>query len=104
MPCFGTKIFQIGMIPHNITSFKSTRVLYQFHRQTLPITKIDQGQIQLREYDSTGTEPMPIADTDGHIQPVTYMYTNGPYLPVTMRQAYYARQRYRWVYSTLHIH
>ena len=32
-------------------------VQYQFHRQTLPIMKIDRGQIQFREYVSTGTEP-----------------------------------------------
>ena len=30
-------------------------VLYQFHRQTLPIMIIDRGQIQFREYASTGT-------------------------------------------------
>ena len=52
------KILQIGMIPHNMTSFKFIFVLYQFYRQTLPIMKIDQGKIQFREYASTGTEPM----------------------------------------------
>ena len=51
------KILQIGMIPHNMTLFKSICVQYQFHRQTLPFMKIDQGQIQFREYVSTGTEP-----------------------------------------------
>ena len=45
------------MIPHNMTLFKFICVLYQFHRQTLPIMKIDRGQIQFREYVSTGTEP-----------------------------------------------
>ena len=54
---FLTKISQIGMIPHNITLFKFICVLYQFHRQTLSIMKIDQGKIQFREYVSTGTEP-----------------------------------------------
>ena len=34
------QILQIGMIPHNITSFKFICALYQFHRQTLFITKI----------------------------------------------------------------
>ena len=48
------KILQIGMIPHNMTLC----VQYQFHRQTLPIMKIDRGQIQFREYVSTGTEPL----------------------------------------------
>ena len=51
------KILQIGMIPHNNTLFKCACVLYQFNRQTLPIMKIDRGQIQFREYVSTGTEP-----------------------------------------------
>ena len=51
------KILQIGMIPHNMTLFKFICVQYQFHRQTLPIMKIDRGQIQFREYVSTGTEP-----------------------------------------------
>ena len=45
------------MIPHNMTLFKFICVQYQFHRQTLPIMKIDRGQIQFREYVSTGTEP-----------------------------------------------
>ena len=45
------------MIPHNMTLFKSICVQYQFHRQTLPIIKIDRGQIQFRDYVSTGTEP-----------------------------------------------
>ena len=51
------KVLQIGMIPHNMTLFKFLCVQYQFHRQTLPIMKIDRGQIQFREYVSTGTEP-----------------------------------------------
>ena len=51
------KILQIGMITHNMTLFKLICVQYQFHRQTLPIMKIDRGQIQFREYVSTGTEP-----------------------------------------------
>ena len=51
------KILQIGVIPHNMTLFKFICVQYQFHRQTLPIIKIDRGQIQFREYVSTGTEP-----------------------------------------------
>ena len=45
------------MKPHNMTLFKFICVQYQFHRQTLPIMKIDRGQIQFREYVSTGTEP-----------------------------------------------
>ena len=45
------------MIPHNMTLFKFICVQYQFHRQTLPIMKIDRGQIQFRDYVSTGTEP-----------------------------------------------
>ena len=45
------------MIPHNMTLFKFICVQYQFHRQTLPIMKIDRGQIQFREYVSTGMEP-----------------------------------------------
>ena len=52
------KILQIGMIPHNMTLFKFICVQYQFHRQTLSIMKIDRGQIQFREYVSTGTEPI----------------------------------------------
>ena len=52
-----TKISQIGMLPGNMTLFKFICVLYQFHRQTLLIMKIDRGQIQFREYVSTGTEP-----------------------------------------------
>ena len=54
------KMLQIGMIPHNMNqiSFKFICVLYQFHRLTLPIMKIDRGQIQFREYASTGTEPI----------------------------------------------
>ena len=32
------------MIPYGMTSFKFICVLYQFHRKTLPITKIDRGQ------------------------------------------------------------
>ena len=46
------------MIPHNMTLFKFICVQYQFHRQTLPIMKIDRGQIQFRDYVSTGTEPL----------------------------------------------
>ena len=46
------------MIPHNVTLFKFICVQYQFHGQTLPIMKIDRGQIQFREYVSTGTEPI----------------------------------------------
>ena len=53
-----TKISQIGVIPHHVTLFKFICVLYQFHRQTLPIMKIDRGQIQFQEYVSTGTEPI----------------------------------------------
>ena len=45
------------MIPHNMPLFKFICVLYQFHDQTLPIMKNDWGQIQFREYVSTGTEP-----------------------------------------------
>ena len=45
------------MIPHNMTLFKFICVQYQFHRQTLPIMKIDRGQIPFRDYVSTGTEP-----------------------------------------------
>ena len=45
------------MIPHNMTLFKFMCIQYQFHGQTLPIMKIDRGQIQFREYVSTGTEP-----------------------------------------------
>ena len=52
------KILQIGMIPHNMTLFKFTYVQYQFHRQTLPIMNIERGQIQFREYVSTGIEPL----------------------------------------------
>ena len=51
------KILQIGMIPHNMPLFKFICALYQFHHQTLPIMKIDRGQIQFREYVFTGTEP-----------------------------------------------
>ena len=50
-------ILQIGMIPHNMTLFKFICVQYQFHGQTLPVMKIERGQIQFREYVSTGTEP-----------------------------------------------
>ena len=39
--------------------FKFIYVLYQFHRTTLPIMKIDRDQIQFREYVSTGMEPDP---------------------------------------------
>ena len=45
------------MIPHNMTLFKLICVQYQFQCQTLPIMKIDRGQIQFREYVSIGTEP-----------------------------------------------
>ena len=45
------------MIPHNMTLFEFICVQYQFHGQTLPIMKIDGGQIQFREYVSTVTEP-----------------------------------------------
>ena len=38
------KILQIGMIPHNMTLFKFICVQYQFHRQTLPIMKIDRAK------------------------------------------------------------
>ena len=51
------KILQIGMIPHKMPLFKFICALYQFHHQTLPIMKIDRGQIQFRDYVSTGTEP-----------------------------------------------
>ena len=51
---FWQKSYRI--IPHNMTSFKFICVLYQFHRKTLPIMKIDRHQIQFREYVSTGTE------------------------------------------------
>ena len=40
-----------------MTLFKFICVQYQFHRRTLPIMKIDLGQILFREYVSTGTEP-----------------------------------------------
>ena len=40
-----------------MTLLKFICVLYQFHRQTLTIMKIDRGQIQFREYVFTGTEP-----------------------------------------------
>ena len=46
------------MIPHNMTLFKFICVQYQFHGQTLPIMKIDRGQIQFRDYAFTGTEPL----------------------------------------------
>ena len=52
------------MIPHNMTLFKFICVLYQFHCQTLPIMKIDRGQIQFPEYVFTGTEP--IGHSEGH--------------------------------------
>ena len=52
------------MIPHNMTLFKFICVLYQFHRQTLPIMKIERGQIQFREHVFTGTEP--IGHSEGH--------------------------------------
>ena len=58
------------MIPHNMTLFKFICVQYQFHGQTLPIMKIDRGQIQFREYVSTGTEPhtnKPIEKVRGHV-------------------------------------
>ena len=45
------------MIPHNMPLFKFICALYQFHHQTLPIMKIDRGQIQFRDYVFTGTEP-----------------------------------------------
>ena len=45
------------MIPHNMTLFKLICVQYQFHGQTLPIMKIDRGQIPFRDYVSTGTQP-----------------------------------------------
>ena len=45
------------MIPHNMTLYKFICVLYQFHHQTLSIMKINRGQIQFRDYVSTGTEP-----------------------------------------------
>ena len=50
------------MIPHNMTLFKFICVQYQFHGQTLPIMKIDRGQIQFREYVSTGTEPVEVVN------------------------------------------
>ena len=40
-----------------MTLFKFICVQYQFHGQTLPIMKIDRGQIQFRDYAFTGTEP-----------------------------------------------
>ena len=46
------------MIPHNMPLFKFICALYQFHHQTLPIMKIDRGQIQFRDYVFTGTEPI----------------------------------------------
>ena len=39
-----------------MTLFKFICVLYQFNRQTLPIMKIDRGQIKFREYVFTVTE------------------------------------------------
>ena len=62
------KILQIGMIPHNMTLFKVMCVQYQFHGQTLPIMKIDRGQIQFREYVSTGTEPDLSSDLPRHFR------------------------------------
>ena len=47
-----------GMTPHNMTSFKFICVLYQFHRQTLLIKKIERDQIQFREGVTTGTGPL----------------------------------------------
>ena len=61
------KILQIGMIPHNMTLFKFICVQYQFHGQTLPIMKIDRGQIQFRDYAFTGTEPNTTSDTPAHL-------------------------------------
>ena len=45
------------MKPHNMPLFEFICALYQFHHQTLPIMKIDRGQIQFRDYVLTGTEP-----------------------------------------------
>ena len=67
-------ILQIGMIPHNMTLSKFICVQYQFHRQTLPIMKIDRGQIQFREYVSTGTEPY----ASGRIWPKNNNTCKGP--------------------------
>ena len=72
------------MIPHHMTLFKLICVQYQFHRKTLPIMKIDRGQIQFRDYVSTGTEPnvygvwsLTVGTTSSsvrlHICAVTYM-------------------------------
>ena len=47
--------------------------LYQFHFQTLPITKID--RIQFREYVSTGTEPIVIAALLIKVQCLGKIYT-----------------------------
>ena len=60
---FEKKISQIGMISFNMTLFKIICVLYQFHHWTLPIMKIDRGQIKFPEYVSTETEPV-ITPTD----------------------------------------
>ena len=53
------------MIPHNMTLFKFICVQYQFHGQTLPIMEIDRGQIQFRDYVSTGTEPKSMTSEHG---------------------------------------
>ena len=58
---FWQKITQIWIIPHNMTLFKLIYVLYQCHRQTLPIRKI-RDQIQFGEYVLIGTK----LDIDGY--------------------------------------
>ena len=49
-----------------MTLFKFICVQYQFHGQTLPIMKIDRGQIKFREYVSTGTEAYDDVTTIGN--------------------------------------
>ena len=61
MHYFLANILQISMIPHNLTLFQYMCALYQNQHQTLPIKKIDRGQIGLREYHSTLSEPKVLA-------------------------------------------
>ena len=64
------------MIPHNMTLFKFICVQYQFHRQTLPIMKIDRGQIQFRDYVSTGTETKIMLQLKHHDKKLTKIIKN----------------------------
>ena len=50
-----------------MTLFKLICLLYQIHRQTLPIMKIDRGQIQFREYVSTVTEQYNYINIQVHV-------------------------------------